>query len=68
MTDFHKTWYVDSGRHKYCLHGLLSLNTHDNSSFAYLFFLANNVWATVTKLGVWVVVVDSNIIHAFCCS
>ena len=28
MTDFHKTWYVDSGGHKYYPRGLSSPNVH----------------------------------------
>ena len=40
MTDFHQTWYLGSGGHKYYPHGLSSYLI--NTSFAYLFWLANN--------------------------
>ena len=62
-----ETWYVGSSGLKYypCL--LLSMCML-STSVAYLFWLANNknaniqssIWATVTKLGMWVLVGTSN--------
>ena len=42
MTNFRKTWYMGSSGHKYYPCGLSSLNAHINTSFAFLFWLANN--------------------------
>ena len=61
MTNFRQTWYVGSGgtntTQVVCRHRMRIFNT----SFAYLFCLANNkksniqssVWAALMKLGLW---------------
>ena len=33
MTDFHETWYVDSGRHRHHLRGVSSPNAHIKGSY-----------------------------------
>ena len=80
MTDFClcKTWYVGSGGHKY-YHVICRYQMPIFSTSAYLFWLANkinkpkkppniqsSVWATVRKLGIWVVV-GTRITQVVCC-
>ena len=68
-----ETWYVGSDGHKYYPCGLSHHMHISNTSFAYLFWLANNkkvniqisVWAMLMKLGMWVVMGTSTT-HVVC--
>ena len=76
MTDFCKTWYVGNGGHKFYPCSVLTkcpcLMPYLHICSDWLikkgkcpFCILSSVWATVTKLGIWVVVGTSST-HMVC--
>ena len=76
MTNIRKTWYVGSGGHKYypcghvvCRQRMCIFNTSLHICSAWLITkkanIQSSVWATVMKLGMWVVVGTSTT-HMVC--
>ena len=70
---FKKTWYVISARDKCYPRGLLSLNAHYQipnlhicSHWLKKYNIQSSLWATMLKLGMWVVL-DTIISHGICC-